>query len=578
LSRSSAQITFRDESRLRLSANSQAVIQRMRVDPLSREEEAKVSLVEGDFYALLAGKSQRKSFELQVPDVQTNIDSTNFWVRRDRSGAKFTNYDEGILQVAAQGEEVTLGKNEGTVVRNGRPPSDKVEVLPPPVLIAPADDEVAFNVTTDLRWAPVDAAAGYWLEVGLDPGFRSMVLTRWGLKDAAFAADKLAVGTYYWRVVALDKFGLPGARSDAWRFHVRADTTPPYLAIGVPAEAAILRESPLSIVGESEPGVVLTLNGEPLAVGADGGFATEIEPAPGVNRLVLEAKDTAGNHTERARSFVFMPDQEAALAFDEAIPRLALRHFVTGRDVITLSGSTEPNAQIQIRAKDGAERASAYSNDKGRFGINVALHQEKEAFDIEVVAPSGFATTAELAVTVDRAPPEIALEAPPPAVTSVEWLPLRGLAKGAVKLLVNGRPAKLIDQSFDDSVTLTQGTNAIELVASDLVGNVKVEKLEVVLDQEPPELMRTALSRDSVSDGGPVTVDVVASDPSGVKQAAPFAVQIGNAVYTDFLKFNPSSKTYRATLILPKQASGRVALKDVELEDYAGNKKRYTFR
>ena len=74
LSRSTAQITFRDESRLRLNANSQALIQRMRVDPLSREEEAKVSLIEGDFYALLAGKSQRRNFELEVPEVQTQIE------------------------------------------------------------------------------------------------------------------------------------------------------------------------------------------------------------------------------------------------------------------------------------------------------------------------------------------------------------------------------------------------------------------------------------------------------------------------------------------------------------------------
>ena len=78
LSRSTAQITFQDESRLRLNANSQAVIQRMRTDPLSREQEAKVSLVEGDFYALLAGKSQRKNFELQVPQVQTQIEFDQF--------------------------------------------------------------------------------------------------------------------------------------------------------------------------------------------------------------------------------------------------------------------------------------------------------------------------------------------------------------------------------------------------------------------------------------------------------------------------------------------------------------------
>ncbi|MGH6903731.1 MAG: FecR domain-containing protein, partial [Geminicoccaceae bacterium] len=202
LSRSTAQITFRDDSRLRLNANSQALIQRMRVDPLSREEEAKVSLIEGDFYALLAGKSQRKNFELEVPEVETQIDSTNFWVRRDDSGSKFTNYDEGVLQVSAQGESVDLGRNEATLVRSGAPPSDKIEVLPPPTLLAPQDDAVAFNAVVELAWSPVADAAGYWVEVAYDPGFRRMVQSRWGLTEDRYDPGALDMGAYYWRVAA----------------------------------------------------------------------------------------------------------------------------------------------------------------------------------------------------------------------------------------------------------------------------------------------------------------------------------------------------------------------------------------
>ena len=94
---------FNDDSRLRLNANSQAVIQRMRTDPLSRTEEAKVSLVEGDFYALLSGKSDRTQVRGGVPEVEADVDSRNFWVRRDDSGSKFTNYDDGTLRVAANG-------------------------------------------------------------------------------------------------------------------------------------------------------------------------------------------------------------------------------------------------------------------------------------------------------------------------------------------------------------------------------------------------------------------------------------------------------------------------------------------
>ena len=196
LSRSTAQITFRDDSRLRLNANSQAVIQRMRVDPLSREEEAKVSLVEGDFYALLAGRSERKNFELEIPEVETEINSTNFWVRRDVSGSKFANYDERLLQVSAQGESVSLGRNEAALVRSGAPPSDKIDVLPAPALSAPGDDTVAFAADLQLSWTTVADAAGYWLEVAGDPGFERMTYSRWGLAEGSYQSTPLELGSY----------------------------------------------------------------------------------------------------------------------------------------------------------------------------------------------------------------------------------------------------------------------------------------------------------------------------------------------------------------------------------------------
>lgn len=213
LSASSAQITFRDDSRLRLSANSEAVIQRMRVDPLSRREEARVSLVEGDFYALLNGKSERQTFEVEVPEAQTEVDSRNFWVRRDESGAKFTNYDDGTLNVAANGATVELGRNEGTLVRTGQAPSGKIGVLPAPDLRAPEDDGEAFGGQAELAWSPLPDATGYWLELAHDPGFARMAASRWGLKEGGFATGQLELGSYYWRVAALDKFGLPGERS-----------------------------------------------------------------------------------------------------------------------------------------------------------------------------------------------------------------------------------------------------------------------------------------------------------------------------------------------------------------------------
>ena len=578
LSRSTAQITFRDDSRLRLNANSQAVIQRMRVDPLSREEEAKVSLVEGDFYALLAGKSQRKSFELEVPEVETEIDSTNFWVRRDATGSKFANYDERVLQISAQGESVSLGRNEAALVRSGAPPSDKIDMLPALALRAPADDQVAFDAAVELGWAPVEGAAGYWLEVAADPGFERMTFSRWGLAEDSHRSTPLEVGSYYWRVAALDKFGLPGERSDVWRFHVRSDSTPPYLSIGTPSERGILRESPVELRGESEPGARVELDGRPLQLDAEGRFQALYEPRPGPNQMTVKAIDAAGNETVRSRDFIYMPDEQAAVVFDEELARLDLRHFVTAGEAMALRGSTSPQAQIVVRTEDGAARVTAYADPAGRFGINVPLQAETETFEMQVIAPSGFASTDRFAISVDRTPPRIAFETPPPSVTAVEWLPLRGDVEGGIELLVDGAPTQLAGATFDQTVTLKQGANHIELVASDLVGNVGVEKLEIFLDQEPPQLERQSLSESATAGGRAIAVEVVASDASGLTQAAPFTLRVGERSVSDFLRYNPASRSYQATVVVPGPVGGRAVLEDVELEDYAGNQKRYSFR
>jgi hypothetical protein len=163
-------------------------------------------------------------------------------------------------------------------------------------------------------------------------------------------------------------------------------------------------------------------------------------------------------------------------------------------------------------------------------------------------------------------------------VTAVEWLPVRGVAQGAAVVLLNGRPIRLIDDRFDETVTLAAGANEIQMVATDLVGNVRVERWDVALDQEPPALLGHRLSQDQASPGKPFVIEVTASDASGLKQAAPFTVRIGGATYSDFLRLNPASNSYRATVVPPQDASGRLALHDVELEDYAGNKQRYSFQ
>jgi hypothetical protein len=399
LSSSTAQITFRDDSRLRLNANSHAVIQRMRVDPLSREEEAEISLIEGDFYALLGGRSAKKSFEVEVANVESEIDSGSFWVSNDAEGAKFTNYDDRVLTVSAEGESVTLGRNEGTVIRPGRPPAAKAGLLAPPVLLAPADRGEVGRAEVTFAWEPLDAAAGYWLEIAFDPDYREMAISRFGLARPGYVTSELLPETYYWRVAALDGFGLPGNRSPSRELRLKPDATPPFLTIERPAEGAILRDASLRLEGRSEPGVRLNLDGTPVAVAADGSFSLVHEARAGINQVTVEAIDAAGNVTRRERGFVVMPDVEATVAFALDLPRRGEGHFLTATDEITLSGTTRPGARLAIGQESGP-RVTTFADESGAFTLNLPVDGVDQAFGLTVTAPSGFATEGGILVTL----------------------------------------------------------------------------------------------------------------------------------------------------------------------------------
>lgn len=141
LSASATQITFRDLSRLRLNANSNATIQRMRSDPLTGGEVTKVSLANGDFYALLNQLSDKSTFEIDVPGVETTTNSANFWIKNDDSGARFVNCDAEDLEIERNGEPITVGENDGVVLSDAT--TAQTEALTAPLPQAPGVGDLA---------------------------------------------------------------------------------------------------------------------------------------------------------------------------------------------------------------------------------------------------------------------------------------------------------------------------------------------------------------------------------------------------------------------------------------------------
>ena len=403
LSASTAQVTFRDLSRLRLNPNSNAIIQRMRSDPLTGAETTSVSLVNGDFYALLNQLGNRAAFEVDVPGVETETQSSDFWVKHEGGELRFANYDAPALEITRGDETISLGENEGAVVPVAGA-AQRADVLARVELGEPFDGEQLYDPAVTLGWEPAPDAEAYWLEVAADAGFNAMQASEWGVRGTSRTVEGLAPGDHYWRVSSLDRLGLPGVRSLSRRFRVVDDRTPPFVTLSEPQENEVVTAAAVEVAGESEPGARLTVNGGYVPLGDSGDFLTSVTATPGPNTITVAVVDPAGNRTERTRSFVFSPVSAVTITLDPATPRDAEGRLLTRTDEIDVAGTSDAaeGAGIRVLGPDAAPAVQALVGPGGSFHVTLPASDAGDEWRLEVAGPDGQAAGAATFVARPR--------------------------------------------------------------------------------------------------------------------------------------------------------------------------------
>ncbi len=575
MSNSSAEILFVDESRIRLVANSQAVIQRMRVDRLNHQQEASVSLEEGDVFALLSSAGRGKGVKIKVAGVTTDTVSTDYWVSRKGTQSKFANYDEADMKITSAGQTVTLGRNQGTIVEAGKMPSVVRDLLPATELVMPKDDFVQMGeAALTLGWQPIEGAVHYKLEAATDPSFSDIVYGRSRVGDTEHQPKKLDDGVYYWRVTAIDDLGFPGAKSLVRRFQVMQNVAAPFLAIRYPEEGTIVREPNITIMGEAAKRGDLIVNGSPVEVAAEGSFSVDQELAEGQNTIFLEVRGESGKTTKLERHVIYMPDRPAVIDFDSKLVRVGPDSFATRGNAFLLSGRTIGKTRIEVLGTT----AGTYSDAEGRFELHLRVTEARQELVLRVTSPSGYVTDKTITVERDNQPPELRLKTAPPLVTSEEAVRLHGSAVSASKLHLNGNPVMLAGDVFDTHHPLEPGPNEIELVATDRVGNESRWSRRILRDSDPPKLHSQKASSRVVKGGDVVDLEVKASDATEMKRFASVLVQVGAWKETATLTLAPENDTYRGSIRIPLSIEGTLKLKHVILEDYLGNRKAYSLR
>jgi len=216
----------------------------------------------------------------------------------------------GEVAVAAKGSTVEHRlaalqqvKQTGDVLSEPQP-------LPPrPALLEPADKlelPVERTKSVALAWQATPGAQRYALQVSRNRLFVDNVIDVDGRVKTTATLGVRGPGTFSWRVAAVSRDGLAGQWSEPRTFKLAVlrraaadqDKAPPPLEVDeVQSYGSIF-----IVGGKTEPGAVVTVNGEQVNVAADGSFTKTVQLTnEGWSFVEIKSRDVAGNETVRRR-------------------------------------------------------------------------------------------------------------------------------------------------------------------------------------------------------------------------------------------------------------------------------------
>ncbi len=308
---SSASIWVGGKGTVHLGERSLMVIRRMEREAESGAKRSILLMVDGEIRGRIEGtRREPVSVDLESmggvgrivsPGGKGGAADFRVTVNPDRT----TTYSvfEGSALVQGLGRSVTVGENQYTIVSPTAPPTDPAALPPAPEIEGPGDGaEYLFrSLPTRVRfaWKAAGGAEAFRVVLARDPEFRDTVVDEWveGGGTASFVHGNLPEGSYYWRVTSrwgLVESGYPKARA----LRLVRKTAPPALRTEAVPDAA--RGDFCVVRGSTEPGASLRVAGKAVLPDGAGAFESVVPLERGVNMIVVEASDAAGNTAYRS--------------------------------------------------------------------------------------------------------------------------------------------------------------------------------------------------------------------------------------------------------------------------------------
>ncbi|HEY2933712.1 MAG TPA: hypothetical protein VGK99_18400 [Acidobacteriota bacterium] len=302
---STCKVSYFDGTTAHIGVNTLYIVAESFINPQNDTQHIKGEITTGEVRMNTPAERKKGSISLATQEAEARLDpNTEATGRRNKeTGASQFFVWQGRAEVADSDKKVTvLGANQQLGVSKSGGTSVVRSLPPPPEIVSPQDMEplfvTALPAQVDLRWKPVAGISQYRLRVSGDPSFTKQRVNQ-VLKGTNLRVS-LGAGSYFWQVYSVDKDGVESANPQTSKFFVSSSTIRRYgKPIRLDVTTVIAMGDMWEVMGRTDPGVRLTLNGKNVDILGDGRFKAFTDPIGNATSLELVARDISGNITSR---------------------------------------------------------------------------------------------------------------------------------------------------------------------------------------------------------------------------------------------------------------------------------------
>ncbi len=227
----------------------------------------------------IQGSTAQVSFENAVASLQENSRAA---VRSDpQTNQQQITVSSGSAELTRGNEHVNIGQHERVSFVGSTGSLTKTAVLAPPqlqqplnlsplIVADPKHDNIHFS------WDPVPTAKQYEFQASPSASFNHLVIDKRVDSTSADIAG-FGSGEYFWRVRSVDEKNNVSEPSDPFQFTLAAQGKEQQMFLSV--DDTQLQGNVIEVIGRTEPGATLMINGEQVAdIQPDGHFRYFTQP------------------------------------------------------------------------------------------------------------------------------------------------------------------------------------------------------------------------------------------------------------------------------------------------------------